>query len=145
MRVAGVNSISMVDYVDGLTDAYIELLERGIRDVCMPNIGDPESICNKKYGYLRRSFLDLVDRKAKAHGFGVLLVVGKRKLVGSSVTDRLATIIFKKSAKPKALILRQLLLKDQKSVGDHRKIGRLFGYGEDSIRGFIARQNGITL
>ena len=132
--------ISVADYLDGLIDAYIELLERGIRDVCMPNVGDPEAISNNKSALHSRTFFDLVDRKAKAHGFGILPVVGKRKLIGSSATNRLATIIFNKSAKPKALILRKLLLKDRKKASDHRKIGRLFGYGEDAIRKFIARQ-----
>jgi len=143
--MTNMSRISVTDYLDGLIDAYIELLERGIRDVCMPNIGDPEAIPDNKSVLLSRTFFDLVDRKAKAHGFGVLPVIDKRKLAGSSVADRLATIIFKKSARHKALILRQLLLKDQKSAGDHRKIGRLFGYGEDAIREFIARQSGITL
>lgn len=139
MKKLDIQRISIVDYIDGLTDAYIELLERGIRDVCMPSVGDPEGIpYNKNYLY-RRTFLDLVDRKAKAHGFGVLPVVSKCEQANSFIDNRSGTIIFKKSAKPKALILRQLLLKDQKTVSDHRKMGRLFGYGEKEIREFIAR------
>jgi len=108
----------------GVLEAYIELLNTGIRDVCMPN-----------WGFPTKAELDFVDKEARKHGLYTLTVTYKRTLRNSKKAFySYQKIIFNKEAKDKARELKRLLQLPNKSINDSERIGQLFGYREDKIK-----------
>ena len=98
-------------YLNGQLKAYFELLETGIRDVCMPN-----------YGVFKKKEYDFVDKKAREKGFRTLLITDNQ--IGNKGNKFISydSIIYVKEAKDKAKGIRKLLEKTSKTKQDHIRI-----------------------
>ena len=105
---------------------YFELLDKGIRDVCMPD-----------YGVFNKRDLDFVDKEARKHGLRTLLATFNRIGNKGNKFKSYQRIIFAKEAKDKAKRIRRLITKTNKTKDDTIRLGRLFGYREDKIYEFV--------
>lgn len=116
-------------FLVGLTYAYLELLDQGIREVCLPGYGAPD-----------RDELDFMDEMAADCGQGSLTVRLPRAAGseggGEAPSDGGITyqkILHAPRARGKALALRQLLEKLVRSAQDVRTIGELLGCAPGKI------------
>ena len=114
----------------GRVDAYIELLQAGIRDVCMPN-----------HGYPKSEQLDYIHREARKNGLGTLLVTYNRTRPNGEKFKSYQRIMYCKGQRSKAELLRKTLQKTSKAKNDHRIMGRLLGYSDKAIKSFIESLN----
>ena len=119
-------------FLVGLTYAYLELLDKGIRDVCMPG-----------YGVRDRDELDFMDEMAADWGQRSLTVrlprAGGSEGDGEALREGVITygkILHAPQARGKALALRRLLEKPVKNTQDVRTIGELLGYGPGKIEAY---------
>jgi len=125
-----------VRYWEGVVDAYLELLQTGIREVCLPNIGAHHT-----------SELEWIDRKAGEAGV-VSLPIRKqaRNKAGTPIQDcyHCQRLLYVPGSGEKAHELKQLLESTEgtreRNRERNRRIGQLLGYHSDKIEEFVSRR-----
>jgi len=126
---------TMDRYWEGIIDAYVELLQKGIRDVCLPNFGAHNS-----------SELDWINCKAKKAGVLSLSIRKQgRNKAGALIPDyfHCQRLLFVPGSEDKARKLKQLLESTEnnkeRNIVRNRRIGQLLGYHPDKIEEFVSR------
>ena len=114
------------DYYRGNLAAYIELLNKGIRDICFPSA----SAC-------RKTQISYVDKEARKSGFYTLLVTFKRIRLDGRKFRSYQRIVYRSGRRVDAELLRRRLQKTPKDRTDHIEIGRLLGYSREAVNSFI--------
>lgn len=123
-------------YMEGIVDAYLELLQKGIRDMCLPSIGAHTSVEH-----------DWVDRKAQEAGV-ISMPIRKqaRDKAGAPIPDyfHCQRLLFSPGNEEKANELKQLLESTEYNKGRNkernRRIGQLLGYHPDKVEEFVSRR-----
>jgi len=121
------------DILKAQTLVYLELLDKGIRQVCMPN-----------FGVWEKEELNFIDEMVEAWGFRTITLtqqrVGNDECGAEVLLEGIISyqkILYAEEGAEKASQLKLLLEKPFKSKSDHRKIGRLFGYSDRKITDFV--------
>ena len=91
-------------YLKGVISAYIELLEKGIRDICLPNIG-----------FHSKEETNIVKKAADKRGFKTLLVKLTLQIRQGKQCASYQRIMYAPNAKGKAEKARTILQKIPKS------------------------------
>lgn len=120
-------------YQEGIVDAYVELVAKGIREVALPNFGvlHPEEA---------QWILDKADQAGLC---SFLLRHETRRLLAEGGDEFLAYVyqamLFTPGAEDKANTLKQLLATPGKTSEENRRIGLLLGYRADVVEEFVNR------
>lgn len=122
-------------YWEGIVDAYLELLRKGIRDVCLPSFGTHTP-----------SELEWIDDKAQKAGV-VTLPIQKQahSKAGAPIPEyfHCQRLLFVQGHEEKAHKLKQLLesyeTNKERNTARNRRIGQLLGYRADKIEEFVSR------
>jgi hypothetical protein len=121
-------------YWEGVVDAYIELISKGIRDVALPNFGvrHPDEV------------LWMVERVRHAGLLSATIRYNRIRCCRDGTTQHAGygyeLLIFHPREKERAEELRQELERPDKDAGRNQRIGQLFGYGPWAIEEFITRK-----
>lgn len=111
----------------GALEAYIEILTKGIREICIPN-----------YGEAKKENLGYVEMEARRQGLCTMLVKYDRVAKNGGKFNSYQRIIFLKSKRADARLLKSKIQKNPKGKGDHEVIGRLLGYSKEAIGSFVS-------
>jgi len=110
----------------GALEAYIEILTKGIREICIPN-----------YGESKKENLSYIDEEARKHGLCTALIKYDRVAKDGRKFKSYQRIIFLKSRKADACLLKSKIQVNTKGKDDHEVIGRLLGYSKEAIDLFV--------
>ena len=123
-------------YMEGVIDAYLELIQKGIRDMCLPSFG----------AHTPAEF-DWIDRKArKARVMTLPIRKQARNKAGTPIPDyfHCNRVLFAPGSEEKALELKHLLESTEHTRERKRlrtcRIGQLLGYHPDKIEEFVSRK-----
>ena len=115
----------VLGYSCGNLDAYIYMIQRGVKKIGTPSILLPEN----------SPFWDDVESKIKTIGLSMLtLDFRKAEPYKTNFVER---IIFHKDNKHDALLAGELLLNKKKTKDINYELGRLFGYSKESIEKYL--------
>ncbi len=111
----------------GSLETYLELLSRGIRQICIPSHGEANV-----------EDLNYVHKEAEKKGFCTMLIIYNRIGIDGRKFKSYQRIIYRKNRRADACLLRAKMQKTTKAKSDHKIIGKLLGYGREEISSFIS-------